>query len=98
MSSVYIGNSEPNIILLGDMMLDHNIKGYCNKIANEGPIPVVNVNNETNSIDKLGKFKGAKEEYNNDINDIITLYQFIDETKVIKEINNWGEIYKIKLS
>ncbi len=54
MSSVYIGNSEPNIILLGDIMLDHNIKGYCNKIANEGPIPVVNVNNETYSIGGCG--------------------------------------------
>ena len=50
----YINNSECNIILLGDIMLDHNLKGNCNKIANEGPIPVVNIYSEKYSIGGCG--------------------------------------------
>jgi D-beta-D-heptose 7-phosphate kinase/D-beta-D-heptose 1-phosphate adenosyltransferase len=35
-------------------MLDHNLEGQCNKIANEGPIPVVNIKKESVSIGGCG--------------------------------------------
>jgi len=44
----------PNILLLGDIMIDHNIEGKCNKIANEYPIPVVNISNEYNNLGGCG--------------------------------------------
>ena len=55
---------KPNIIVIGDIMLDHNI--YCNitKIANEKPIPVFGYDKEEyklggcgnviNNLDSLG--------------------------------------------
>ena len=33
-------NYHPNIIVLGDIMLDHEIYGDIEKLANEAPIPV----------------------------------------------------------
>jgi D-beta-D-heptose 7-phosphate kinase/D-beta-D-heptose 1-phosphate adenosyltransferase len=44
--SLYVLRKPSDIILLGDIMLDHNIEGHCNKIANESPIPVVNCQKE----------------------------------------------------
>jgi D-beta-D-heptose 7-phosphate kinase/D-beta-D-heptose 1-phosphate adenosyltransferase len=52
--NLYIGDAEPNIILLGDIMLDHNLDGQANKIANEGPIPVINIQNKKYSIGGCG--------------------------------------------
>lgn len=52
--NLYMGNSNPNIIIIGDIMLDHNIEGIATKIANEGPIPVINVLNERYSIGGCG--------------------------------------------
>ena len=43
---LYIQNKEPCIILLGDIMLDHEIIGTCHKIANESPIPVIQYKSE----------------------------------------------------
>ncbi len=44
--SLYTLKEPTNIIIIGDIMLDHNIEGVCTKIANESPIPVVNCNKE----------------------------------------------------
>ena len=52
--SVYIQDAQPNIILLGDIMLDHTINGTSLKIANEAPIPVINSKNEKYSIGGCG--------------------------------------------
>ena len=54
MTSIYIPNQEPNVILLGDIMLDHVIQGTTYKIANEAPIPVINMYNETYHIGGCG--------------------------------------------
>jgi D-beta-D-heptose 7-phosphate kinase/D-beta-D-heptose 1-phosphate adenosyltransferase len=54
MSSVYIQNNEPKIAIFGDIMLDYNLQGYSNKIANEAPIPVVNITNEEYNIGGCG--------------------------------------------
>jgi D-beta-D-heptose 7-phosphate kinase/D-beta-D-heptose 1-phosphate adenosyltransferase len=52
--NLYIDNNKPNIVIFGDIMLDHNIQGVCNKIANEGPIPVVHFTEERYSIGGCG--------------------------------------------
>jgi D-beta-D-heptose 7-phosphate kinase/D-beta-D-heptose 1-phosphate adenosyltransferase len=49
-----MGVTRPNIMIIGDIMLDHNIEGIATKIANEGPIPVINVLNERYSIGGCG--------------------------------------------
>jgi D-beta-D-heptose 7-phosphate kinase/D-beta-D-heptose 1-phosphate adenosyltransferase len=54
MTSVYILDNIPQVAVFGDIMLDYNIEGVCNKIANEGPIPVVNIKDETYSIGGCG--------------------------------------------
>jgi len=52
--SVFISNCEPNIVVFGDIMLDHNLEGNSTKIANEGPIPVINIQNEKYNIGGCG--------------------------------------------
>lgn len=54
MATVYIGDYKPNVVIFGDIMLDHNLQGYCYKIANEGPIPVINIKNEQLGIGGCG--------------------------------------------
>jgi D-beta-D-heptose 7-phosphate kinase/D-beta-D-heptose 1-phosphate adenosyltransferase len=54
MTNVYIGNYEPNVVIFGDIMLDHNLQGHCYKIANEGPIPVINITSEKYGIGGCG--------------------------------------------
>jgi D-beta-D-heptose 7-phosphate kinase/D-beta-D-heptose 1-phosphate adenosyltransferase len=52
--NLYIQDREPCIILLGDIMLDHQIIGTCHKIANEAPIPVLQYKSEQYSIGGCG--------------------------------------------
>ena len=52
--NVYIQDAIPHIILLGDIMLDHNIQGTSRRIANEAPIPVINCEKESYSIGGCG--------------------------------------------
>jgi len=52
--NVYIQDATPHIILLGDMMLDHNIQGTSRRIANEAPIPVIHLKEEKYSIGGCG--------------------------------------------
>lgn len=52
--NLYIQDREPCIILLGDIMLDHQIIGTCHKIANEAPIPVIQYKSEQYSIGGCG--------------------------------------------
>ena len=46
-----LNTSQPNIIVFGDLMLDVNLYGSTNKIANEAPTPVLNI---TSKKAKLG--------------------------------------------
>ena len=52
--NLYIQDKDPRIILLGDIMLDHQITGTCHKIANEAPIPVIQYKSEQYSIGGCG--------------------------------------------
>ena len=52
--NLYTDQIKSNVILLGDIMLDHNIQGTSTKIANEAPIPVIHSNNEVYQIGGCG--------------------------------------------
>jgi rfaE bifunctional protein kinase chain/domain len=43
-----------NILVIGDIMLDHYIYGNCNRISPEAPVPVVEVANETYTLGGAG--------------------------------------------
>lgn len=47
-------NKTPNIIIFGDLMLDHHIDGIIEKLANEAPIPVLHKKNEIYSLGGCG--------------------------------------------
>lgn len=46
----YHNNPAPNILVIGDLMLDHYIFGSANRLSPEAPVPIVNVNKETKII------------------------------------------------
>lgn len=52
--SLYTNDFESKVILLGDIMLDHNIQGTSTKIANEAPIPVIHSTKESYQIGGCG--------------------------------------------
>ena len=39
--------SNKNILVIGDLMLDHYIYGNCNRISPEAPVPVVEITRES---------------------------------------------------
>lgn len=46
--------ANPNILVVGDLMIDHYIWGNCNRISPEAPVAVINVENETNNLGGAG--------------------------------------------
>ncbi len=43
-------NCKPNILVVGDLMLDNYIYGDCNRISPEAPVPVFRITNEDNRL------------------------------------------------
>lgn len=41
---------QPNILVIGDLMIDHYIVGEATRLSPEAPVPVVNVRNETSTL------------------------------------------------
>lgn len=86
---LYIQNKEPCIILLGDIMLDHEIIGTCHKIANESAIPVIQYKSEKYRLGGCGnvlmnmKSLGAKK---------IFLFQSLE---MIQMENNYVVYYRL---
>jgi rfaE bifunctional protein kinase chain/domain len=48
--SAYYNNPRPNILVVGDLMLDHYIFGTATRLSPEAPVPIVNVKNENKII------------------------------------------------
>ena len=44
----------PNILVIGDLMVDHYIWGSCDRISPEAPVQVVDVNKEENLLGGAG--------------------------------------------
>ena len=47
-------NSKPNILVIGDLMIDHYLWGDCDRISPEAPVQVVNVSKETSVLGGAG--------------------------------------------
>ena len=47
-------NSRPNILVVGDLMIDHYLWGGCDRISPEAPVQVVNVSKETSVLGGAG--------------------------------------------
>ena len=47
-------NNQPNILVIGDLMIDHYLWGNCDRISPEAPVQVVNVDKETTVLGGAG--------------------------------------------
>jgi D-beta-D-heptose 7-phosphate kinase/D-beta-D-heptose 1-phosphate adenosyltransferase len=50
LNSLQLKNSKPNILVIGDLMLDHYIWGNSTRLSPEAPVPVVNIKEESTSL------------------------------------------------
>ncbi|QNM88622.1 D-glycero-beta-D-manno-heptose-7-phosphate kinase [Aliarcobacter cryaerophilus] len=66
-------NKKPNILVIGDLMIDHYLWGSCDRISPEAPVQVVNVKKESSVLGGAG----------NVINNLATLGSVVDVISVI---------------
>ena len=66
-------NKKPNILVIGDLMIDHYLWGSCDRISPEAPVQVVNVKKESFVLGGAG----------NVINNLVTLGSVVDVISVI---------------
>lgn len=70
-------NKNPNILVLGDLMIDHYLWGSCKRISPEAPVQVINVSNESSRLGGAG----------NVVNNLKVLGANVDVISVIGECN-----------
>ena len=63
----------PNILVIGDLIIDHYLWGSCNRISPEAPVQVVNIEDETTVLGGAG----------NVVNNLISLGSKVDLVSVI---------------
>ena len=63
----------PNILVVGDLMIDHYLWGSCERISPEAPVQVVDVQKETTVLGGAG----------NVINNLVTLGASVSVASVI---------------
>lgn len=66
-------NKKPNILVIGDLMIDHYLWGSCDRISPEAPVQVVNVKKESSVLGGAG----------NVINNLVTLGSVVEVISVI---------------
>ncbi|MCF6212577.1 MAG: D-glycero-beta-D-manno-heptose-7-phosphate kinase [Flavobacteriaceae bacterium] len=66
-------NKSPNILVVGDLMIDHYLWGKCEKISPEAPVQIVEIEKETKTLGGAG----------NVINNLIALGARVDVISVI---------------
>ena len=44
---IKIPNKPPNILVIGDLIIDHYLWGTSKRISPEAPVPVINIKNES---------------------------------------------------
>ena len=66
-------DKKPNILVIGDLMIDHYLWGSCDRISPEAPVQVVNVKKESSVLGGAG----------NVINNLVTLGSIVDVISVI---------------
>jgi D-beta-D-heptose 7-phosphate kinase/D-beta-D-heptose 1-phosphate adenosyltransferase len=75
-------NSRPNILVVGDLMIDHYLWGSCQRISPEAPVQVVDITKETTVLGGAG----------NVINNLITLGADVSVCSVIGNDKNGIEL------
>ena len=68
-------NKTPNILVIGDLIIDHYLWGSSERISPEAPVPVVNVDTESTLLGGAG----------NVINNLHSLGSMVDVISVIGE-------------
>ncbi|GAA4340441.1 hypothetical protein GCM10023149_51870 [Mucilaginibacter gynuensis] len=51
---IQLKGTQPNILVIGDLMIDHYITGSASRLSPEAPVPIVNVKNETTTLGGAG--------------------------------------------
>jgi len=75
-------NAQPNILVIGDLMIDHYLWGSCERISPEAPVQVVDINKETSVLGGAG----------NVINNLVTLGAKVSVCSVIGNDDNGNEL------
>ena len=76
---------KPNILVVGDLMIDHYLWGSCERISPEAPVQVVDISKETTVLGGAG----------NVINNLITLGSNVSVCSVIGDDDNGVELIKM---
>ncbi|MDR0467549.1 MAG: D-glycero-beta-D-manno-heptose-7-phosphate kinase, partial [Campylobacteraceae bacterium] len=75
----------PNILVVGDFMIDHYLWGSCNRISPEAPVQVVDIKNETSKLGGAG----------NVVLNLLSLGAKVDVSTVLGEDENSQQIVKM---
>ena len=51
---INLKNKKPNILVIGDLMIDHYLWGKCERISPEAPVPVINIQKENSALGGAG--------------------------------------------
>ncbi|WP_418186053.1 D-glycero-beta-D-manno-heptose-7-phosphate kinase [Aliarcobacter vitoriensis] len=87
-------DKNPNIVVIGDLMIDHYLWGSCDRISPEAPVQVVNVKKESSVLGGAG----------NVINNLVTLGSNVDVISVVgddvvaDELKNLLKIIEVETS
>ncbi len=77
--------AKPNILVIGDLMIDHYLWGSCERISPEAPVQVVDINNETTVLGGAG----------NVINNLKALGANVSVSGVIGDDDNGTELVEM---
>ncbi len=78
-------NFTPNILVIGDLMIDHYLWGSCERISPEAPVQIVDIKNETTVLGGAG----------NVINNLVTLGAKVSVSSVIGKDDNGSELIEM---
>ena len=78
-------NFTPNILVIGDLMIDHYLWGSCERISPEAPVQIVDIKNETTVLGGAG----------NVINNLVTLGAKVSVSSVIGRDDNGLELIEM---
>lgn len=81
-------DTQPHILVIGDLMIDHYLWGGCERISPEAPVQVVDIARETTVLGGAG----------NVINNLVTLGARVSVAGVIGDDDNGVELKKMLLS
>ena len=79
---ITLQNTDPKILVIGDLMIDNYLWGSCERISPEAPVPVINIRSESSVLGGAG----------NVINNLYSLGATVDIISVIGECETSKEL------